>query len=279
MVQITKQIQNRFDAEMRLLRKMYEQLSVGDVHEWMSIRKAVDLFEEKEGTVANSLVVFEDLGILHREIEYPGFQKQNVKWTLLVPRHEAVTMLETWHRQVAMSSEYRRFPKHEVQTRAKSPQRTNGVAPEERVALAEEPASEGQELVASAGPEAESPFEALRPLRKDESKALVEAARQYANKGKFLADKIAELQREGFEIAPGALSLKRDERLEAVAMAIPYIDSLESMNTRLLSQNNGARETARQYEDLRIRFERLKRENDRLVAKSVTSGQQVMAGA
>lgn len=273
MVAITKQIATRFENEERLLAKLYDLMKVGETNEWMSIRKAVELFEMPEGTISNSLIVFDDLGILKREISWPDFQKQKVDWTLLVDRKEAEQRLATWHEKVRMSPTYLKFPKHEVQPRsstvAKREERQAEQPREERpqVAVATKPATEGQELVASAGPEAESPFAALRSMRKDESKALIEAARQYANKGKFLEDKIEELRREGFEVAPGALSIKRDERLEAVALAVPYVDALERENTRLLNQMNNGREAIRELEDLRTRYTRLKRSHDGLIAE------------
>lgn len=268
MVKITSTIQRRMDGEVRLLEKMYATWEVGETAEWMGIRKAVEMFEEPEGMIANALIVLDDLGILKRELTYPGFQKQKSDWTLLIPKHEAMQRLTEWHREVAMSPTYLKYPKHKTQTRAPKEEAT---APEERVAVAAKPASEGQELVAVAGPDAESPFAALRALRKDESKALVAAARQYADKGKFLEAKIAELRSEGFEIAEGALSLKRDERLEQIAYTLPYIDALERENERLLSQVNGSRGAIRELEDLRRNYHRLKESHDRMLAERVGS--------
>lgn len=267
MAKITAQIQRRLDAEVRLLEKMYATMKVGEAAEWMSIRKATETFEEPEGTVSTAAIVFDDLGILKRELSYPGFQKQKSDWTLLLPKHEALAKLAEWHRTVAMSPTYRPFPKHEPKRRQEPKEEPK----EERVAVATKPASEGQELVAVAGPDAESPFAALRVLRKDESKALVEAARQYADKGKFLQDKIAELRSEGFEIAEGALSLKRDERLEQIAYTLPYVDALERENERLLSQINGSRTAIRELEDLRRNYSRLKESHDRLIRERVES--------
>lgn len=280
MVAISKQIASRFEAEERLLGKMYDLMKVGEKTEWMSIRKAMELFEEKEGTVSTAVIVYDDLGILGRELTYPGFQKQKVDWTLLVDRKEAFKRLAAWHEKVRMSPTYLKFPKHEPKARAKRDNGTHAEEPAEEprgVAIATRPASEGQELVASAGPEATSPFAALRSIRKDESKALVEAARQYADKGTFLEKKIAELRAEGFEVAEGALSLKRDERLEAVALAVPYVDALERENTRLLAMANNGREATKRYEDLSLRYTRLQQTNERLLAERV-QGQRVESG-
>lgn len=277
MVTINKQIQRRWDSEDRLLNKMYDAFPVGEKQEWLSIKKAVDMFKEPEGSIASALITFEDLGILHRDLAWPDFQKQKVDWTLTVPKHEAERLIEAWHERVRMSPVYLRYPTHTPRSRSSKKEEPNEEPQIEGMAIATKPASEGQELVAVAGPEAESPFAALRVLRKDESRAIVGAARQYADKGSFLDKKIEELRAEGFEVSPGALSIKRDERLEHVALALPYISSLEQTNERLLGQNNGARETTRAYEDLRIRFERLKRENERLVADRVNASSAAMA--
>jgi hypothetical protein len=281
MVAISKQISNKFEAEERLLGKLYDSMEVGKTVEWMSIKKAIELFDEKEGTLASALIVFDDLGILGRNITYPDFQKQNVAWTLLVPRKEAEKLLADWHEKVRMSPTYLKFPKHEPKTRAS---RKNGVEAEvpteptrEQVAVATRPATEGQELVASAGPEAPNPFTALRAMRKDESKAVIEAARQYANKGAFLEKKIAELREEGFEVAEGALSIKRDDRLEAVALAVPYVEALERENERLLNQASSGRTAIRELEDLRNNYARLKRSHENLIAQRA-SGATVASG-
>jgi hypothetical protein len=280
MVAISKQIANKFEAEERLLAKMYDTMEVGKTVEWMSIKKAIELFDEKEGTLASALIVFDDLGILGRNITYPDFQKQNVAWTLLVPRKEAEKLLADWHQKVRMSPTYLKFPKHEPKTRAKR----NGVEAEvpteptrEQVAVATRPATEGQELVAVAGPDAPNPFTALRGMRKDESKALIEASRQYANKGAFLEKKIAELREEGFEVAEGALTIKRDDRLEAVALAIPYVEALERENERLLNQAGAGRTAIRELEDLRNNYARLKRAHENLIAQRA-SGATVASG-
>jgi hypothetical protein len=266
MVAISKQIANKFEAEERLLAKMYDTMEVGKTVEWMSIKKAIELFDEKEGTLASALIVFDDLGILGRNITYPDFQKQNVAWTLLVPRKEAEKLLADWHQKVRMSPTYLKFPKHEPKTRAKR----NGVE-------AEVPTEPTRELVAVAGPDAPNPFTALRGMRKDESKALIEASRQYANKGAFLEKKIAELREEGFEVAEGALTIKRDDRLEAVALAIPYVEALERENERLLNQAGAGRTAIRELEDLRNNYARLKRAHENLIAQRA-SGATVASG-
>jgi hypothetical protein len=281
MVQITKNIQKRFNAEDEFLTKLYDKFEVGVPQEGMSIKKACEITGMSDGQIAAAIIVLDDLGVVGREMRYDEFQKMNVIWTLLVSRKEAWQTLQSWHQKVADSPVNMRYPKHQPRTRRTKAQieaEKNGrtAAPilslmPEQVTVADEPATEGEELVAVAGPERESPFTALRGMRKDESKALVEAARQYANKGKFLEDKIAELRAEGFEVAEGALTIKRDERLEAVALAVPYVESLERLNERLLGQAESGRTAHRELEDLRNNYTRLQRTHERMLAEKATT--------
>lgn len=98
---------------------------------------------------------------------------------------------------------------------------------------------------AIAGPEAPSPFEVLKPMRKDEPKALVEAARQYRDKTGGIRSKIddviATAKELGISINETALresvTVENDERLEIICLVLPYIEALERRVEALLEKS------------------------------------------
>jgi hypothetical protein len=111
---------------------------------------------------------------------------------------------------------------------------------------------------AIAGPDAPSPFESLRDLRKNEPGALVEAARQYANRNDFVIDRLTEIEKLGVVIdrekVMRAIKLQRDDEFEGIVKVLPYIDELEARVKQALEWRN---ETVSLRNELRtIRQER-----------------------
>jgi len=128
-----------------------------------------------------------------------------------------------------------------------------------------------EEVRAIAGPEPESPFAVLRSLRKDESGALVEAARQYANRAKLVDQKLGELEAAGIHIDRSAVKMDKDEVLESVALTLPYITSLESTLHNLSEQNEGLRKKMTDYDVIKRSYETLKRRFEKDVAAKVAT--------
>lgn len=138
----------------------------------------------------------------------------------------------------------------------------------EAVALA---TKDDEEVRAIAGPEPESPFAVLRALRKDESGALVEAARQYANRAKLVDQKLGELEAAGIHVDRGAVKMDKDERLEAISLVLPHINSLENALHNFSEQNEGLRKKMADYDQMRRDYAVLKRRFERDVAAKVAA--------
>lgn len=75
--------------------------------------------------------------------------------------------------------------------------------------------------------EPESPFAEIRPLRKDEPYALVQAARQYEGTKDFIDEEVKRFAEHGIKFDPSVIGLPRDERLEAIVLVLPVIDRFE----------------------------------------------------
>lgn len=121
-----------------------------------------------------------------------------------------------------------------------------------------------------AGPDdVESKFENLRPLRKDESLALVEAARQYLGRKQLKAQKLKELRDGGINVPDSAIPLARDERLESVTLTLPYIDSLLSADTKYEQLAVKYRELEQAHLNMKRSYDALKRWRDQQVAQTI----------
>jgi hypothetical protein len=274
-MRITAATQRKFETQERLLGKLYDLFAVGEEQHKVSIERLSAVTEETQGTVGTGVKTFADLDILARRVTYDGFQDQNTHLTLLVPLHKAKELLAGWHQRVRTEANPPPYPKglgnrpagQKGGRKPGSPwKRSEKQETEERVALAAKPAVEGQELRAVAGPEkGDSPWEVLRPLRKDEARALVEAALQYSGKSKFLKEKIAELQEAGFQADETMFKFERDERLETIALVLPYIQGLLTENERVGTWVTKVKELGNENERLRRERDALRRLNDQYV--------------
>ena len=145
-----------------------------------------------------------------------------------------------------------------------------------KIAVSDAPTEETRAI---AGPEPEAPMkEALRPaLRLDDVEALVEAARQYTNRGEAVQTKIAELRELGVtvdaDMLTKAVHFEVDERLEAVAVVLPLIDNLQFTNQRLrrdaADDKRSAIEARRELGTVTKERDELKRANTRLAERNV----------
>lgn len=242
-------------------------------------------------------LVLEQAGILGTRLVYRenGRTGRTGYWTLLVPEDEAAKRLAAWsekrkrtpgsldsilypNKNPKVSAAMKRaaeqkavdaaLAEHEaIMARAKElaaqPVGPRGFEKVTPVTVAEETSPE--ETRAIAGPEAEQPLAALKPLRKDEPRALVAAAEQYADRHLAVEAKYDELVKMGITVDRnaffGAVVLPVDARLEAVAQVLPYIKSLERAannlspaktkeETRALEQRLSAqREYVKELED------------------------------
>lgn len=188
-------------------------------------------------------------------------------WTLHGSKEEAVAQLkESWERPKnnEPAEVERTIPGGD--DRYTDPEDYRTQDDEDRVALAK---SEREETRAIAGPEPASPFAVLRSLRKDESGALVEAARQYAGRMKLVETKLAELEAAGIHIDVSAVKLDKDDRLESISLVLPYINSMESTLHNLSEQNEALRKKMADYDLLRRDYQVLKKRFENGVAARV----------
>lgn len=115
----------------------------------------------------------------------------------------------------------------------------------------------------------ESKFEVLRPLRKDESLAIVEAARQYLGRKQLKAQKLKELRDGGINVPDNAIPLARDERLENVLLTLPYIDTLLSADTKYGQLAEKYRELEATHLNMKRSYDSLRRWRDQQMANAI----------
>jgi hypothetical protein len=111
-------------------------------------------------------------------------------------------------------------------------------------------------------------FEVLRPMLKDEPKALIEAARQYMERRAFLVEKAEEFKRHGLDLD---LTPYRgtDDRFEHISLVLPYVTALERANEKLSKVTTGGGADRLKVEtleatiaDLKKRIEQIRVERD-----------------
>lgn len=134
--------------------------------------------------------------------------------------------------------------------------------------------TEREEVRAIAGPEPEKPMEALREIRKDEPEALIEAARQYTNRGAAVQAKMKELAELGVtvdaDLLAKAIHFETDERLETIAAILPLIDRLERQAARVAEDRSELIELRRSVGVLTKERNDLQAANRRLSERNVT---------
>ncbi len=233
---------------------------------WKAASAALSLTEERQYSTSNlsvttglnqpsagrALRFLRGMGLLTYRSEYPkGSSGQHVYMQLLKPLDEGMTLI---YKHFDAGRSYSWFeagepgggPTNPGFGRGKSPANTGAVkAPvtvAEPVVVADERSTE--EVRAIAGPEPESPMASLRSIRKDEPEALIEAARQYANRTSEVTAHIEALRGLGVEVdmdkVMAGISLTPDPELELVGRLLPYIDRLErsAKTARALAESN-----------------------------------------
>lgn len=135
------------------------------------------------------------------------------------------------------------------------------------------------ETVAIVGDDPVSAMAALHEARRDESYALVEAARQYTTRATRMDQQVegllAQARELGLHVDEAALRasispVARDERLEAVALVLPYIDGLERTIARKEEAINKLRVQLTESDKITREVRALRTQNQQLIARQVT---------
>jgi hypothetical protein len=145
---------------------------------------------------------------------------------------------------------------------------------DEVVAIAGDDAPAG--LAASVKPET---ITRLRAMRKDESGALVTAARQYLARAEIVGKMLDELKTKAaaagitFDAATATslFEMQEDTVLETVALTIPYIDSQLRIIAALERQLDAQHEKVADYDRMERDYKAMKRSNERHIAASVAA--------
>jgi len=148
----------------------------------------------------------------------------------------------------------------------------------EAIVVADERSTE--EVRAIAGPEPEKPMAVLAPMRKDEPEALIEAARQYANRSASVTQHINELRELGVEVDVdmvwAGIKMTPDWELEAIGKVLPIIDRWERRatvaRTEAAALKDELTDLRKIVEPLRTEVHTLKTANRRLSEKNVAIG-------
>lgn len=123
-------------------------------------------------------------------------------------------------------------------------------------------------------------FVAMQTQEKDESAALVAAARQYSSRQDFVITKLKEMEALGIQLdrtkVLQGVKLQRDDELEGIVKVLPYIDQLEvrlkqtdGWRQAMLDAKEQAKESAREVERLTGEVRRQQEANRRLVEERV----------
>lgn len=134
----------------------------------------------------------------------------------------------------------------------------------------------GETVEAIVGPDKPHPFESLRSERKSDSEALVAAARQYRDRKAIIERAFLEMEKQGITIEWDRINetvhVEFDQRLDDIAQILPHITNLEKRVDRLAADNAELRERLKGFDTLRVERDRLRAQNQRLLAERV--GQQ-----
>lgn len=227
---------------------------------------------------------FIEMGILQRDGPYYGNGKdlpvgRHYDYTLLVTPEAARAILNEQLHQREQQISQNKAEGHaksgatkRAKTAARHAEETDVTRPDETVAIVGEDAPKG--LGSHIDP---ATLASLRSTRKDESAALVEAARQYSTRTSTVLDMLDGLEAQAKELGitfdkeatAKMFSFDRDERLETVLLTLPYVDTLLQENRRLVTQNGELLAKLEQFDRIKRDYEALQRANERRIAASV----------
>lgn len=110
----------------------------------------------------------------------------------------------------------------------------------------------------------------LAPLRKSEPRAELEVARKYRDQQNFINAERAKFQEMGLELPEPKLMYDemRVVELEAIKRVLPYVESLETSNENLSTQNRTIRQPLSELNEARATIDRQKQQIERMVAEA-----------
>lgn len=273
------QIKRKHTKRREVLDRIYDVLDVGVEARMVTC----EMFASPgigRHTVAEYSRTFESLGILDRRYEYLTHGKEHIgkrwHWTLRKTHAEAIAILDKCDAEELAAAD-RNFAEAMIEKKTTRRQRIT----EQQADVVAVRIEHDEPVEAIVGPDSPNPFDVLRPYRRvvSEPYALVEAARQYRDRStkmdggiKDLLDQAAEL---GLKVDEEALRaaispIERDDRLETIALVLPYIDQLEAATARLLGQVDGLKVQVTELNKLRMDVTALRSQNQRLIAKQVS---------
>ena len=305
-------VEGMYQKEREVLKSLYQYLEPGKEERDFGAPKLATMIGIHASSVGSAMKLFESLGILTRRLEYGtpanGLQPgRHYHYLLLKSEAEATTLHEqsiVTRRKAAIEGRLAADRKSGEARRGKSYPKdaTNGQTmnghtadatiapepePEPKVALATRPEEETRAIAGDVDTTLRGAFsEVLKNLQtRDESYALVEAARQYAQRATFIRQKIGEFEAVADKMGISfdrdkfieSLQFREDERLDHVRLVLPYINRLEDIVERQGRQLADQRVKIRDYDQLKSDNTRLTERNRDLVSKNAVLNQRATA--
>jgi hypothetical protein len=283
-------IERKHQKQLLLLDDLYDLMSFDTETLFASSMLATDTMTN--GTIAKYISEFLDLGILNRRLEYRvGKDERGVSvaggrayyYTLAKPKEEAQDLLNKKVAKDLADAEATFFAsvvpaaQKRSKTMKQQMQQQESVVPIKPSTDLAVRVDRDQPVEAIAGPDKPNPFAVLAPMRKDESYALVAAARQYNQRDTKVNERIEGLLRQAKEFGltvdetalRASITIQRDERLDTVSLVLPYIDLIESQLANYQEQNERLRTQLSAMEKTQREIISLREQNRRLMAKQV----------
>lgn len=271
-------MKNKQANRRKFMDHLFHTMEVGREYPDMAssrVGETIGLSKSQADAIARSL---SDVGILQRRLEIAPFFNgstagRKYHWTLTTDIDTARSLLaeldneesNTYHTKLSASMQ-------EANARRSSATRVSVLPVEATITTHDD-----RPVIAVIGPDAPTSFAALADLRKDESFALVTAARQYAAREHTMEASIENLLRQaadlGISIDPmrlrDSVQLDQDDRLESVSLVLPYIDQLERRVSRQYETITAHADKLAKCADLERENKSLREQNSRLIAQRV----------
>lgn len=214
----TANVERRFKNEHAILDKLAKIMKVGQEYPGMAYPQVAEQLNVPVHAMLAAKRSLEQAGVLRTHIDYPkGMSGRVSVWTLTLPlpiAHEELT--KEHERQLVRPS----------MKEQRNRERGKLIAPASLTRL----------IVGEEG--AETPFEELRRLKKDEPMALIASAREYRGRLDLVAQRVKEMRDQGIEVSEEAFRLPRDPILETISLVVPAFDKVVGERDRLLEQSD-----------------------------------------
>lgn len=240
--------------------------------------------------LSKALTILRRLGILRSEVVYGDKVNglgagRHATWSAGMSQADAMAVLDELDEQErrTIAANRRAAGAKIVATRSNRAHKETAMAPDPKPVSTDQTVvryERDQPVEAISGPDAPSPLASLAEARRDESYAIVEAARQYLGRSDRMETQIHALlgqARElGLTVDEAALRSsispdKPDERLEAITLALPYIDRLERRISRAEETITKLRAQLTEQDRLNREVISLRRQNSQLIARQVAN--------